>query len=501
MTALSLGAGLEAGVLRLRLYLPSPATGGPDLDTPSTSGGSLGFRIDGGAFSVDPETSEIRLATAALASGVTFTMTVRDAGGQATGRWKAMLEAVTVGGETPGEGTIEAPVLVGTIDDQTLLQGAPGITLEVAQAFAGEALVFSATGGGAAIDAATGRLTLSSRSLRRADLVTVTATNAGGQAQISFLFDVVAELLAPVAIGTLPAVVWPVGSGSRTLSAAAGFAGEALVYALEAAPAGATIEPATGLLTVPTESVVEAAPVRVRASNAAGSAVQTFTVTTRLVATVFDNAAALAEMTFLAQLRAPAWSFDAGGFARLVPFTDGVTHGVWSRATGDGTYRALVRWSAASTVDRPFSLSARLGRTTGATGTNFTGLRLDCYVANGATQLDLRQYTGALVATTPIAAAPVSWNGAAWAWVELELEGVTLRARVYGETETAPAWQVVGTTEVTGEGAVGIGGLGRFGASPQIDVKRIEFRPLIAAAPLAAGSAEWSLEQWVEQSA
>lgn len=356
------------------------------------------------------------------------------------------------------------------------------------------------------IDAATGRITLASHSLRQAETVTVTATNTGGQAQAAFRFEVVTELLAPTAVGTLPAVVWPVGAGSRTLSAAAGFAGEALAYALEAAPAGATIEAATGLLTVPTENVTEAVPVRIRASNAAGSAVQSFTLSTRLVATVFDNATALAEMTFLAQLRAPAWSLDAGGFARLVPFTDGVTHGVWSRATGDGTYRALVRWSAAGTVDRPFSFSARLGRTVTATGTNFTGLRLDLYVANGVPQLDLRQYTGTLVATAPVAtmqgtAVPVAWVAATWAWVELELEGATLRARVYGEAETAPAWQVVGTTDLLADGAVGIGGLGRFGASPQIDVKRIEYRPLVSALPLAAGAAEWSLEQWVEQSA
>ena len=113
-------------------------------------------------------------------------------------------------------------------------------------------------------------------------------------------------------------MAWPLGAGARTVSTQAGFAGEGLGYALEAAPAGATIDAGTGLVTIPTGTALEAATVTVRATNAAGSAVQSFAVTVRLVATVFDAAAALAEMSFVAEGAAPAWSLDAGGFARLV---------------------------------------------------------------------------------------------------------------------------------------------------------------------------------------
>ena len=95
--------------------------------------------------------------------------------------------------------------------------------------------------------------------------------------------------------------------------------------------------------------------------------VQSFAVTVRLVATVFDTAAALAEMSFVAEGAAPAWSLDAGGFARLATASEGATHGLWSRSAGDGRYRALVRWSAAAAVDRPFSFSARLARGRAAT--------------------------------------------------------------------------------------------------------------------------------------
>ena len=282
--------------------------------------------------------------------------------------------------------------------------------------------------------------------------MTVTATNSGGSASVGFRVTVAAALPAPVAVGTLPAVVWPLGAGARTVSTQAGFAGEGLGYALEAAPAGATIDAGTGLVTIPTGTALEAATVTVRATNAAGSAVQSFAVTVRLVATVFDAAAALAEMSFVAEGAAPAWSLDAGGFARLVTASEGATHGLWSRSAGDGRYRALVRWSAPAAVDRPFSLSARLARS----GSDFRGLRLDALAVNGTTRLDLRQYAGAGAASAVLAAAvAVAWTNDVWTWVELELDGATVRARLYPETSPAPDWQLTATTSHLVAGAAG----------------------------------------------
>jgi hypothetical protein len=367
-----------------------------------------------------------------------------------------------------------------------------------AAAFAGAGLVFAVAGAGARVDAGTGLVTLPTEALRTGEAVTVTATNSGGSASVGFRVTVAAALPVPVAVGTLPMVVWPLGAGVRTVSTQAGFAGEGLGYALEAAPAGATIDAGTGLVTIPTGTALEAATVTVRATNAAGSAVQGFAVTVRPMATVFDAAAALAEMSFVAEGAAPAWSLDAGGFARLVTASEGATHGLWSRSAGDGRYRALVRWSASATVDRPFSFSARLARS----GSDFRGLRLDALAANGTTRLDLRQYAGAGAASTALAAAvAVAWANDAWSWVELELDGATVRGRIYPEASPAPDWQLTATTSHLVAGAAGIGGFGRFGQRPQIDVRRMEFLPPAGAQPAAADAGEWILEQRVERQA
>ena len=363
----------------------------------------------------------------------------------------------------------------GGLADRALVQGTGPATLAAAPAFAGAGLRFAVAGGGAAIDAATGQITLPTDTLRADEAVTVTASNSGGSAGVGFRVSVAAALLPPVAVGTLPAILWPRDGVARTVSAQAGFCGAGLGYALLAAPAGATINPGSGLVTIPTDVGLEAATVTVRASNAAGSAEQSFAVTVRVVATAFDAASALAEMGFVAEGPAPGWSLDAGGFARLVPAGIGATHGDWSRAAGDGRYRALVRWTAAAAVDRPFCLSARLTRS----GADFRGLRAEAFLnsSTSTNRLELRQYLGSGTTSRQLGVATVGWANDAWYWVELELDGATLRSRLYAEAAAAPDWQVVATTDHLTAGAVGIGGFGRLGASPQIDVRRIEYLP------------------------
>ena len=542
--------------------------------------GSLGFRVAGGAVSVDPETTEVGVALASLAAGLALTVTAYDAAGAAAGRWQLTLaaepealavapaaarapalagsgrvgEPVTLdpgdwtgtptptlgiewlrdGAAIPGATGTEyrpvaaddatglsarvtatnaggsaaaetprlairraAPAAVGGLEDQLLVHGAAPATVEAAAAFAGDGLVFAVAGGGASVDAGSGRVSLPTGTLRTAEAVTVTASNSGGSASVGFGVTVAAALPPPVAVGTLPAVVWPLGAGARTVSAQAGFAGEGLVYALEAAPAGATIDAGSGLVTIPTGTALEAAPVTVRASNAAGSAVQGFAVTVRLVATVFDTAAALAEMSFVSEGAAPAWSLDAGGFARLATASEGSTHGLWSRSAGDGRYRALVRWSAGTAIDRPLSFTARLAKV----GSDYRGLRLDALAVNGTTRLDLRQYSGTGVASVGLASAAVAWANDVWTWVEVELDGATVRVRLHPETAAAPDWQVTATTTHLVAGAAGVGGFGRFGQRPQIDVRRMELLPLVGAAPAAAAAGEWTLEQRVERQA
>ena len=85
------------------------------------------------------------------------------------------------------------------------------------------------------------------------------------------------------------------------------------------------------------------------------------------------------------------------------------------------------------------------------------------------------------------------WN--TWYWVELELAGAAVKARIYAEADAAPAWQLVATTTVTGSGAFGPGSLPLNGRSPTVDIRRLEYAPLAAVAPAAAADASWSLGQ------
>ena len=134
-------------------------------------------------------------------------------------------------------------------------------------------------------------------------------------------------------------------------------------------------------------------------------------------------------------------------------------------------------------------------------GSDYRGLRLDALAVNGTTRLDLRQYSGTGVASVGLASAAVAWANDVWTWVEVELDGATVRVRLYPETAAAPDWQVTATTTHLVAGAAGVGGFGRFGQRPQIDVRRMELLPLVGAAPAAAAAGEWTLEQRVERQA
>ncbi len=99
-------------------------------------------------------------------------------------------------------------------------------------------------------------------------------------------------------------------------------------------------------------------------------------------------------------------------------------------------------------------------------------------------------------------AAAVDWAWDAWHWVELEIEGTNVRARVYPEAAAAPDWQIAGTTDQTAAGAFGPGGQPRSGRSPAIDLRRLEVHPLpvhIPAIPAAALDSDWDIAQVTER--
>jgi hypothetical protein len=110
---------------------------------------------------------------------------------------------------------------------------------------------------------------------KKALSVRVTATNAAGSATaVTAALTVTYE--APVAKGGLPEEIFDVGSGPQTVNAAADFVGENLRFTVTGA--GATVDPATGLVTIPTDAAISAT-VTVTATNSGGSATSAVQVT------------------------------------------------------------------------------------------------------------------------------------------------------------------------------------------------------------------------------
>lgn len=441
----------------------------------------------------------------ASATGSAYSPVSEEEGMALTCRVTATNAAGSSAAETPAV-TVHhaAPVAAMPVADVELVQGTAPKQVEAAASFVGQALVFAVQGAGASIDPATGRVTLSTDVIGTRT-VTVTATNSGGAAEIAFRVTVTRSGLpqAPEVIGVLGDALFEQGA-LATVSAQAGFVGEGLLYALEAAPAGATIDGVSGLVRIPTSEPIERAEVVVRATNAAGSATQTFLVSVRTNATVFDAPAKLAELGFINKAGAPAsWTVEKDGYARLVTDPTDRNHGDWVHARGDGLYRCLARWNGPDTsVDwlRPFTFTARAAQA----GTDLFGLRVDLYQRTGSNPqrlIEIYQYDGqgAGSSHTSLAALPTAgWEWNTWYWIEMELDGPAIRTRFYPEGAPAPDWQLSATTTHLAPGAFGPGAFGRKGSSMMVDIRRLDYLPLarMRPAPLPAPvDADWNIDQ------
>lgn len=507
VTATSAGGSLEVvtGMVRVTYAAPTAQGGLADAVFDFESGekilaagsdfigGGLRFVVTGAAASIDAASGEIRLSTDALRAQETVTVTAENSGGTASSAFR-----VTVAALAPV--LITAPTLSGTPEVGGALALDPGL-------WGGRPapdLAFQWRRNGTAIPGATGLVYGPEAADDGAALsCAVTAINAGGVLEaVTEPLTVTAATAAPETFGAIADVVFEQDGAVRTVSAQAAFRGADLIYALEAPPEGVTIDAGVGLVSILTTAPI-AARLTVRASNAAGSAVQSFAVTVRSTRTVFDAGPALGDVTFLWKGGAPAWTHQPEGFARLVPSLAGQAHGVWAKAAGDGLYRCLARWSGASdpqTVNRPFSFGARLRKV----GTSFFGIRIEAFeISRTSRQLQLRQYTGGGDGSTAIASAPVAWNWDAWTWIEVEVAGNLIKARLYPETAAAPAWQAEGVTNQTEPGAFGPGGFPRYSRSPVIDIRRLEYVALSGVhnqvIPAVALDTDWTLAQSTER--
>jgi hypothetical protein len=112
----------------------------------------------------------------------------------ASGTASAVTEAVRI--------AYPAPVVSGAPADRVLDQGPGTWTLDATSAFAGAALTFGVSGAEATADPATGLVSIPLGTPRAAETVTVTATNSGGSASVSFAVTVTAApvLTAPASL-------------------------------------------------------------------------------------------------------------------------------------------------------------------------------------------------------------------------------------------------------------------------------------------------------------
>ncbi len=519
--ALLAGIEVALGASRFRLSLlpPSPVLAPPAVEVaPVLSGsGVIGapVEVDPGTWTGEPELAlQWRLDGAAIgaaipgATGAAFVPTPAEDGRDLDCRVTATTAAGTAGAAAGPLRVVEvAPAVTGAVADVVLVEGAIPGRVEAGACFSGRSLGFAVAGAGAEIGAeidAQGVVLLPTGRVLAEEPVVVTATNSGGAASLVFRVSVTAAPVlpaAPVAQGVLPDLVLEQGSGERTVSAQAAFAGEDLVFALVEAPAGVTIESGSGLVRIATGAPVAAARITVRAKNAAGAAEQGFALTVRAVtASVFGSVEALADFRPV-YYAAPSWTLEPEGFGRLAPATKGRTHGDWTRAQGDGRYRALARWNGPKTTlsnTRPFSFNGRLSKG----GSGWIGFRVDVLQPSaGVRALEISEYVSGTTDATVLATAPVGWEWDRWHWVEVEVDGATVRARLYPEADAAPGWQVAGATTITASGAFGPGGFPLPTGGLYIDIRRLEYAPLIRGpegVPPAAADADWSLGQFTE---
>ena len=441
-------------------------------------------------------------ADIAGATAAAYVPVAADDRARLTCRVTATNAAGTAAAETAArEVTRVAPVASGTLADVTLVQGAAAGSVDAAAAFTGAALAYAVAGAGATIDPATGRVGLPTDALVTGAEVTVTARNSGGSATAVFRVTVRAAstLPPPAAVGRIADVVFPLDDAVHSVSTQSAFSGSELVYALETAPAGATIHAGSGLVEFAATAALDAAPVTVRASNAAGAATQSFAVTIGALATVFDAAEKLDELRFIHEGAAPSWTLKGGLQARLEPATTGRVHGDWRFGGGDGLYRALVRWNSTNTGvngSSPFLFGARIAQS----GADFSGLYAEVTKVSGTErQLRLLQYTGAGSATTLLASTSSAWVWYTWYWFEMEVAGASVKARLYAEDAAAPDWQLQATTTHTAAGLFGPSAFPIGGVGPFLDIKQLDYVPGAVATPSAASDGDWALNQITEQ--
>jgi len=193
---------------------------------------------------------------------------------------------------TPTSTPIAAPAftLSSSSETRTVNTAATGFTIN-STGGAIASFSISATPPGMSFNTATGALTGTPNTVASATNYTITATNASGNATQTFTLTVTAALAAP-------AFTLSASSESRTVNTAAtGFTinstgGDIASFSISATPPGMSFNTSTGALTGTPNTVAGATAYTITATNASGSATQTFTLTVAIVAPAFTISSA-----------------------------------------------------------------------------------------------------------------------------------------------------------------------------------------------------------------
>ena len=261
------------------LHVPPVAVGAfPDYEL--RVGDELPLELSGAfsgeALSYAASSSDESAATVSV-TGSTATITAHKAG-----MASITVTATNTGGSAEQKIALwlidSIPMAVGMLPDLTITVGDDPVVVDVAQAFTGTDLSFSAMSSaeGIATVSTTGATVMVTAVAAGMTTVTATAMNGEGSADQSFIVAV--EDVPPATAVTLPDISLITGGEPASVDAAAAFSGTALVFAASASGDAVSVSVYGGHVSV--APLVEGeATVTVTATNTAGQASQSFTAT------------------------------------------------------------------------------------------------------------------------------------------------------------------------------------------------------------------------------
>ena len=290
------------------------------------------------------------------------------------------------------------PAPVGELPDVTMTIGDTPITVDVAEAFSGSALTFSASSSASdmasvSIDGST--ISISAHVAGTAT-VTATATNSEGSAEQSF--DVTVKDVPPAPVGELADITMTIGDDPVSVDVADAFSGTALSFAAMSSASDLASVSIDGSTITVSAHVAGMATVTATATNTEGSADQTFVVTVKDVppmagslpdialttggeAAVVDAATAFTGTALVYSVEGSGDAVSvslAGNHVTVAPLVEGEATITVTAANSEGmastSFRAMVSTDAAE-LDALENTVAALARSTLASVTSAIGGR------------------------------------------------------------------------------------------------------------------------------